>query len=196
MSGYTFDSKYENCVVCPTAIDSVNVGCKECCYQIVETSFVCSKCDSGAEIFIRGGQCIKMEGCSDLTSSGRCKSCSDGYFLRDGACQTCDPSCETCTDDTFCSTCAVGYFNGTDGHFGLCDACSAGCSVCTDSSTCTTCSTGYKISGSACVTCGSNCASCSTTNCLQCDSGYTLIGGNCYACTDAGQGGTSGCLTC
>ena len=59
LSGYAFDSRFENCLQCPLAAGSVNVGCKECCSQISGTAFVCSECIAGSYVFLKGGQCIR-----------------------------------------------------------------------------------------------------------------------------------------
>ena len=63
LSGYTFDSNFQNCIQCPLSTSVTNRGCLECCSQIVETSFVCSKCESGLGNFLIGGQCLGIDGC-------------------------------------------------------------------------------------------------------------------------------------
>lgn len=47
LSGYTYDALFQNCLQCPTQSDSVNIGCRECCYQVKGPAFVCSGCPSG-----------------------------------------------------------------------------------------------------------------------------------------------------
>ena len=34
LDGYAFDATFQNCLQCPTAVDSTNVGCAKCCFQI------------------------------------------------------------------------------------------------------------------------------------------------------------------
>lgn len=139
LSGFTFDALFQNCLQCPLAADSVNVGCKECCSQIYGPAFVCSSCPVGLDIYLIGGQCIRLSGCLNLSSYGVCTTCSGGYFLSQSFCLPCDTSCATCYDHTLCLTCKIGYFNSTDIHYSFCTACTVGCSACTSAVSCSTC---------------------------------------------------------
>ena len=40
-----------------------------------------------------------------------CTSCQQGFYLSQGKCKSCDISCQTCKDDSYCVSCAQGYFN-------------------------------------------------------------------------------------
>lgn len=108
----------------------------------------------------------------------------------------CDASCMTCHDSSLCLTCKTGYYNGTDQNNALCQACPATCATCTSAASCQSCLSGNRLDGSTCIACPSNCATCSAGGCLSCDSGYSLISAACPACTDVGNGGSAGCLTC
>jgi len=196
LSGYAFDATFSNCLQCPTLIDSVNVGCKECCSQISGTAFVCSECPLGSYVFLKGGQCIKSVGCLNLLDTGVCTSCEGGYYLMQGKCQICDPSCRTCRDDTLCLSCNEGYYNSTNVHYALCPSCPAGCRTCTSAASCQTCNPGFYLSGTSCLACTSNCLACTATGCTQCDIVSTLISGVCYLCTDGSKSGTAGCQEC
>lgn len=57
--------------------------------------------------------------CSDKCTSTcegtiQCTSCSDGYYIANGTCQTCLTTCKTCTDNSTCSTCNVDLFMDSD----------------------------------------------------------------------------------
>lgn len=195
LPGYTYDALFQNCLQCPTATDSVNVGCKECCYQVQGPAFVCSQCPIGSYIFQKGGQCLKVEGCLSITSQGVCLTCTTGYYLSQGACSPCDASCASCYDGTLCLSCAVGYTNQTNVHYSLCQACPAGCSSC-PGGTCTACLTGFYLTTPTCSACGPNCAVCTAGGCSVCSSGAVIISGSCYLCTALAQQGSVGCTAC
>ncbi len=195
LSGYAFDSRFENCLQCPVANGGgvVNVGCKECCSQISGTAFVCSECITGNYVFLKGGQCIRSEGCLSLANTGVCTSCENGYYLMQGRCLACHVSCKTCRDNTLCTSCNLGYFNSTNSHFSFCTACSVGCKACTSATTCQTCNDGYLLNAGVCTACSANCVTCTGSACTQCNSASTLISGICYLCTDATKSGSLGC---
>ena len=196
LAGYTYNALFTSCLQCPIALDAVNIGCKECCYQVQGPGFVCSSCASGNYIFQQGGQCLKVDGCTSLSSQGVCLACATGFYLSQGLCAICDSSCATCQDSSVCLTCASGYFNGTDVNHALCQACSTGCSTCTDASTCSACTAGYRLTTPTCTACPSNCESCSSGACLTCTSPAVLVGTSCYACTETSQQGSVGCTAC
>ena len=196
LSGYTYDALFQNCLQCPSAADSINVGCSQCCYQVQGPAFVCSSCPAGSYTFLQGGQCIKVVGCTSLSAEGVCLNCVTGYYLNQGKCSTCDVSCATCYDSTLCLTCSVGYYNGTNVNNALCQPCSLGCTACTSSSTCTACGTGFRLNAAACTACSSNCNVCSAASCTTCNSLSVLIGTSCYLCTDISKQGSAGCTSC
>ncbi|CAG9327428.1 unnamed protein product [Blepharisma stoltei] len=67
--------------------------------------------------------------CSLWESIWYCKACENGYFIKNGLCQKCHPSCETCSSDnteTVCLSCANGYY-AQPGHPTMClDYCPLG----------------------------------------------------------------------
>lgn len=196
LSGYTYDALFQNCLQCPLAVDLVNVGCSQCCYQVQGPAFVCSSCPSGPYTFLQGGQCIKVMGCTSLSSEGVCLNCATGYYLNQGACSACDVSCATCYASSLCLTCSVGYYNATNVNNALCQTCSTGCITCSSSSTCTACSSGFRLNAAACTACSANCNSCTAAACTTCNSLSVLIGTNCHLCTDTSKQGSAGCTTC
>ena len=193
---FTYDALFENCLQCPTASSVVNVGCKECCYQVKGPAFVCSSCPAGQYVFDIGGQCIQLAGCLNINTQGSCTSCASGFYLYQGTCTACDASCATCPDSSYCLTCNTGYFNATDISYSLCQACSLGCKTCTSGSACTMCNDGFRISGGTCSACTSNCITCTALVCNTCNALSGLISGICYLCTDSAKQGSAGCLTC
>ncbi len=147
---------------------------------------------------MKGGQCIKITGCTNLLADGVCSLCAAGYFLDQGKCTICDASCKSCSDSSLCLSCQDGYFNQTNIHFSLCGACSTGCKTCTSisSTTCTSCFEKYYLGGSSCLACSSNCLTCTAIGCTTCDSISTLITGSCFLCTNLIKSGSTGCLSC
>ena len=196
LSGYTYNALFTSCLQCPTASSAINVGCNQCCYQVKGPGFVCSSCPAGNYIFQQGGQCLKVDGCLDLSLQGVCLSCATGFYLNQGLCSACDTSCATCHDSSVCLTCASGYFNGTNVNQALCQACSMGCSTCSAASTCTACAPTYRLNGVVCTSCAVNCATCTAAACSTCSSGAVLVGVGCYLCTDISQQGSAGCTSC
>lgn len=197
LSGYTYDALFQNCLQCPQAVDSVNIGCSQCCYQVQGPAFVCSSCQSGIYVYQIGGQCLNIVGCVSLTQQGACTKCASGYYLSQGVCQACDPSCATCYHSSLCLTCNPAYYNGTDVGYSLCQSCSLGCISCTTGVTCVTCGQYYRISAGSCISCTSNCQTCTSLVCTQCNTALSgLISGVCYLCTDISVQGSLGCTTC
>lgn len=196
LPGYTYDALFQNCLQCPGFQDSVNIGCKECCYQVKGPAFVCSSCPSGNYIFQQGGQCLQVTGCISMSNQGVCLSCASGYYLDQGACTQCDASCGTCDHSSLCLSCKPGYYNATDVNHALCQACPAGCSACVAGGTCSGCFTGYRLNAGVCTACGANCDQCTAGACTACSIGAVMISGACYICTDISQQGSTGCISC
>lgn len=196
LSGFAFDSRFENCLQCPLSSGGVNIGCKECCSQISGTAFVCSECMTANYVFLKGGQCIKSDGCLSIADTGVCTSCENGYYLMQGKCEACHPTCKTCRDYTLCTSCNPGYFNSTNIHLSYCTACSLGCKACTSATSCQSCNEGYLLGAGACTACAANCLACTATACTQCNAQSTLISGVCYLCTDTSKSGSLGCTEC
>lgn len=88
---------------------------------------------------MRGGQCIKSDGCLNLLSNGICTACDSAFYLLQGKCVPCDVSCQTCKDNTLCLTCKQGYYNTSNINYALCTMCPAGCKICTSGSSCSAC---------------------------------------------------------
>lgn len=196
MPGYTYDALFKNCLACPVATSAINVGCKECCYQVQGPAFVCSTCPPGPYVFQVGGQCISLAGCTTTTQQGVCTACASGYYLNQGICSPCDASCATCLDSSLCRTCNTGYYNATDVSFSLCQACSVGCTTCSSSTVCTACTSGYRLTAPSCTACASYCLTCTAAGCSACNSVSGLVGTVCYLCTDPAKQGSTGCTSC
>lgn len=194
MPGYTFDSLFKNCLQCPTASSPTSVGCSDCCFQIVQTAYVCSTCPDLPYTYLIGGQCITLDGCTAILPSGSCETCDDGYYAFDGQCQQCDISCATCMDSTFCLTCSAGYYNNSNSNLGTCAACPNGCSFCSGPATCTGCLTSFRLTAPSCTACSTLCTMCNAGGCTKCSSGYAAVGGACQPCSNVAFGGTAGCL--
>lgn len=197
MPGFTFDPTFTQCKQCPSTSSGYLTPCSDCCSQVTGTQFLCSSCNNQTGFaFIRGGQCVVMEGCGELGLDGVCVGCAVGYWRQSGRCVQCHASCDSCVDSNYCVTCKTGYYNESTGDYPLCLACTGGCSQCTSATACQACAPQYRLSGSTCVACSANCVSCSSTACTQCLTGYTVISSTCYACTDISKSGSLGCLTC
>lgn len=119
-------------------------------------------------------------------SSTTCLTCTASQYLLNSVCY---------------SSCPSGYYISSS----ICAACMSNCINCTSYNTCTSCQTFYSLYNfqcisvcpistvsitnnitlqSVCVSCLSNCLSCSSANssiCLTCNSGYYLSNGICVA---------------
>lgn len=179
-----------NCRVCSGNAQAVCLRCGLGFYLNQNTS-TCMSCPSNC-YFCNMQGCLSCAHGYSLSTNMTCLA-------------NCQPPCATCssTNPSSCITCLFGYNNQsntcvpqTSCTNGICVNCPIGsipsntsigtCTQCTGSncarcssanpSTCITCLNGnYLNSNSACVSCPSQCATCtSPSNCLTCASGFTL----------------------
>ena len=122
--------------------------------------------------------CVACEAnCDSCTDNSTCTTCSADYFLKNSDCVTSD-------------NCGTGFFADTFAVLDACAACEENCDACTDASTCTTCSADYFLKESYCVT-SSNCGTGFFANTAADPDACATCEENCDACTD-----TSTCTTC
>lgn len=118
-------------------------------------------------------------------------------------CQTCPVSSSQCTQcntgfrlasSTSCVQCPAGC-NNCDTSASVCDVCASGltliagacitcptnCATCTSTTSCSVCAPGFDLSNGLCVQCPSNCKTCSNGVCSDCQAGYYLSGNSCAA---------------
>jgi hypothetical protein len=93
--------------------------------------------------------------CNTCSNNSTCTSCPNGFYLNTGVCISCQPQCATCNSTTNCSACSISYFYESSSY--TCLACSTGCSQCNSASNCSKCSLDYFLSNTSCVLCNSNC---------------------------------------
>ena len=109
-----------------------------------------------------------------------CTTCSAGYYLSSGICNSCPYRCSTCIDGNICKSCKEGYYlSGI-----VCDLCSSSCKTCEETdSKCTSCKSKYYLSSNKCINCNSPCEECtSSTVCTSCIEGYYLSSNKCNPC--------------
>ena len=191
-----------NCLSCPTGkyLLTANNSCVSCnvdgYYQDTLTQ-TCKACDAGCKTCSgpSATDCLTCySGTYLLSLNNSCVSCNvDGYFADTSTqtCQSCDPSCKTCTgsSDTSCLSCYSGKY-----WLSLNNSC-VDCSI-----------NGYfiDVSTQACIACDPSCQTCSgssATNCLSCFSGKYMLEQNnsCLSCDVDGyyqDTSTQTCQTC
>ncbi|ESU41510.1 Variant-specific surface protein [Giardia duodenalis] len=160
-------------------------GCTACAYNDNLQLPICSACDSG--------KVVRTELDGSTTCITVASDCTDeNHFKTDG-----NAACLLCNDIT------TGA--GTASNVGVehCKTCQK--TADNQNPTCTTCQDGYikNNGGSACESCGSNCATCTKANdmstCSKCLPGYFLRTGSpneCVLCGDTAKGGIEGCAEC
>jgi hypothetical protein len=134
---------------------SMNTSCS-CSIGYLTANNVCGTCPSN---------------CQNCTALG-CSVCNDGYYLLGTSCHL---------------NCGNGYFNGLNAYSQpVCLGCASICSTCINPTICLTCSTGLLFNGgnncgtscpfgqystgTACLLCNINCATCTTApaTCTSC----------------------------
>jgi len=110
-----------------------------------------------------------------------------------------------------CVQCNSGFLLGNGQGSTCATACATGCSWCYNNTYCYACSATYILNATttntqACVSCGSNAATCTissgTITISTCLTGYFLVGGACVACNATGAGtaaspwGIANCVAC
>lgn len=115
-------------------------------------------------------------------------------------CQTCVFPCGTCSSETWCLSCRIGYLNSIAGTCSQCQlgtyssndsclSCPSSCSICYSQTFCTTCTVGYYLLNNSCIANSSVCAI----------SGYYVAGNVCYPCLQPCNTcwvSSSNCTTC
>jgi len=203
----------EPCIPCPngcTTCESSGGQCLSCSadYYLNANEHTCLPCSEYSG----------MEGCATCSSSVTCQiqhpcvttfeclSCETGFYMSNGACATCDPSCDSgCTDGSPCLTCGLGNYLGNAGGVAACIPCPAGTfdpnTVSISVTDCQNCPENqYALSNSStCTPCPAGCPQdCDSTsaNCFSCTDGYALdttqYPYTCVLCRDA----ISGCTSC
>ncbi|KWX11113.1 hypothetical protein QR46_4933 [Giardia duodenalis assemblage B] len=223
-AGYVKATSTNECKPCGTGCSACSASNQQECTACLEGKYL--KSDSHTCVDGTGDTCgqgkyadpTTNECKSCATDIPECTACTYSDTLQKPVCSACGGSkpllktaidgTTTCVDDTGC---AVGNTHivdnakclrcGDDANGGL-----AGCNTCSSKTTCTTCQDGYvkNNGGSACESCGSNCATCTKTNdmstCTGCLPGFFLKtdGSNkeCVPCDNVDKGGIEGCATC
>ena len=121
-----------------------------------------------------------------------CKSCFDGYYLKNESCLQCPIGCSQCAfnnSNVTCSQCMNKYVKSYDQTCVLCDI--ESCYLCNNQTkpnelNCNICNDGYFVTNAgSCESCFSNCRDCSdfTGKCNSCESDYYItITGLCRNC--------------
>ncbi|KFU86504.1 Extracellular matrix protein FRAS1, partial [Chaetura pelagica] len=125
--------------------------CRRCVANLQDTGSICLECQN-ARHFLLGDHCIP--------------DCPLGYYVENGACKRCHPSCKACTGGGpfSCSSCNTSLVLS---HTSMCvPACSPGY---------------YRDARQTCKPCNSQCLSCdSASSCTSCrDPAKVLLFGEC-----------------
>ncbi len=172
-STFTCDKCIENCRFC-----NESAKCLSCFpgFKVDGTSKTCKACSN------------YHDNCSECTPT-QCIKCRDGYWIDTAAsnvCKTCIsaiPKCMSCSNDTTCIQCAIGYFHTGAAASASCSACAAGCQECISASNCTNCFPTFWKNGLVCEPCKSNCFECSSdVLCNSCVMGHFLDVSTCKSC--------------
>ncbi|ELP88767.1 hypothetical protein EIN_450030, partial [Entamoeba invadens IP1] len=186
---YSYSNGYcdpQNCET-STGITSTYITCK-----------TCKTCLTGYNLY--NNKCYPQDSNCLVTNSYGvgCTYCRTNYRLVDRFCFPCTTieGCLTCSSnaDTWCTSCAEGYYLYQVSSISSCIACPIGCSSCATSSsakpTCKGCSSGYYQIGSTCSKCDDTCGgTCEDTTgyCKSCINGYVFNIANpkvCISCQE------------
>ncbi|ELP83956.1 protein serine/threonine kinase, putative [Entamoeba invadens IP1] len=179
----------KGCVRCSDTYYLQDYKCIKCEYPCVKCKNLtyCTGCDAYSYTNNKG-DCIEI---NDLLSKcdlvmatyTGCVVCKDGYMRSsDGkACEKCDVSCKTCTNDGNCILCetkyyrtlqnSTKYFNPQSDLFGCQNKTTKGCSKCEN---------GFYLDSHLCYKCRDNCTLCSSFDlCYNCSENHILTSGSC-----------------
>lgn len=155
-------------------------GCAECGTDVNK----CQKCKDGYGLDSNHACLQCSEGCQECIDSTKCKTCSEGYLLKDGKCEKCKDYCVDCHSGVDkCDKCNEGF--GLDST-GICQPCNEEyCGECNgDTSVCTKCKRGYGKNDQG------ECQSCSNYGCLECYDKFN----ECELCEDGATVSESRCI--
>lgn len=199
--GHCIKCTQDECVHCPNGTcteckepkpyleDGV---CKAACEKIswIDDNKVCHPCGDHCLVCdVNGCITCDVEHGWYLLEDGTCTECLDGYLPEQSICKPCDPTCETCLEET--STCTKCIFPNALYGTECKETCPPG--------------TYYHIivNGEAvsaeCVDCSEHCLECNETGCTKCDSanGYNLKpDGTCGDCADGYYNDAGVCKPC
>ncbi|ELP90596.1 serine-threonine protein kinase, putative [Entamoeba invadens IP1] len=186
------------CITCESGYYvsfGICVKCSVACSECIDSSIRCLKC--GPEYSFNNGDCVSLsvifEECTgyyaQVGPNTLCSSCSIYYYLDNGVCTRCTPSCRVCEGVSHCVTCnEFNFVNET----GECEARSdlTNCFK-TDIEGCQECSKGYYLLGKRCQYCDvldNHCQVCNVSSgrCERCEThGYVLS--DTHDCTKVSQ---------
>ncbi|KAL4501669.1 hypothetical protein ABPG72_018720 [Tetrahymena utriculariae] len=170
--------------------------------------YTCTSCTNDLLVSFDGRQCLQSCPTNFLIQQRKCvQTCGQNSILDipSKTCVLCDPNCQICQSQYYCSQCYSNYyqFQGkcyqtcpinsiapTDGS-NLCKECSPGCSVCNTSGKCSQCNKQYALVKGQCQSCyDPNCAQCQDSGiygCLTCSNGYYFSEKKCISdkCQDS-----------
>ena len=193
----------EGCVECENPCRECKIGyflqtgiCKFCnnlCKTCTLNPDHCTSCLPGFNLLNSTCKQSCKEHC--LTCDDPCSLCEDGYLSKNGICEACDGSCQTCADKTFfCTSCRDGFhLVGASCEKG----CAQNCETC--EGTCKKCKAGFYLEFNECSKCDDNCKTCSMVSmfCNSCHEGFGLIHNSCEkGCMDHCYSCTSPCTNC
>ena len=135
-------------------------------------------------------KCIVFSLLASTVISQTTKTCSSGNYLdsSSNSCKTCPKTCSTCTSSTSCTSCSSGFYQSSPT---ACSTCPSLCLECSSAYSCSSCKSGSYFSQNTCISCSSNCKTCTgsgTQQCTACNSGYFLSSNTNVGCITCSQG--------
>lgn len=183
---------------CPSGMISLAVSqssrctaCSSPCLTCSVTASNCTYCVYG--FYLWNYQCLSN--CSGVVPVNEYYS-----MAASSSCQPCAFPCKTCSSETQCLSCKIGYWNnasltcsqcslGTYSSGGACLPCPSACTICYSASYCSACAPNYYLLLNHCLNDSALCYS----------SGYYVAGNVCYQCLQpcaTCAGTASNCTSC
>jgi hypothetical protein len=171
-TSYYTNNSCVNASLCPvgTFANLTALNCDPCAVNCSACSLFPTNCTACASPFFNyNGTCVNV--------------CPSGFYKNINVCSPCVSPCATCTTQTLCLSCSVGYLtNNTCVNASLCPA-----------------GTFANLTALTCDVCTSNCTTCSSlpSNCTSCISPLLNFNGTCTSACPPGMfpNGTI-CISC
>jgi hypothetical protein len=164
-----------------------SIECTDHC-SVCESRTQCTTCETGY-YKTSSKTCAKCsDNCNVCTSFSSCTTCASTYEKNGGFCYGCssvDGQSVLSSDSNVCNFCSVLNCKSCAASAATCSECKSGFYLLNNA--CVTCGIGYKIEGLNCISCLSNCLTCTdASTCAECQQGYYLKSTACDECTAEG----------
>lgn len=161
-----------SCKLCPSS-------CTNC--KIINNITTCTLCSAGTYLDTASGLCRSCPNGAATCDNIQITTCIVGYYLVSPiVCLPCVANCQQCSTAD-CFLCNQGYYKNSSGGCVACNS-SLSCQGCTSISACTSCASGFYLTTTAprkCLSCSTNCLTCTSSACTICAPGYYRASGIC-----------------